>query len=234
MGQKSHPNGLRLGIIRNWNSTWYAGKKTFSSQLISDLKVRNFLKKSLKKASISKIFIERPSKSIRVTIYSARPGIIIGKKGEDIEKLRKNITKITGVPSQVNISEIRKPELDAKLVAESIASQIEKRIIFRRVIKRSIQNTMRSGAQGIKIEISGRLGGSEIARTEWNREGRIPLHTLRADIDFSTSKAKTTYGIIGVKVWIFKGEIFGNSLISDKLEKHFHIMRKKKNSRRRV
>ncbi|ARC53212.1 30S ribosomal protein S3 [Candidatus Riesia pediculischaeffi] len=227
MGQKVHPNGLRLGIVKSWNSTWYAEKKMFSNHLISDFQVRKYLKNFLRKASVSKIFIERHSKNIRVTIHSARPGIIIGKKGEDIDKLRKRITKITGVSSQVNIFEIRKPELDAHLVAKNIASQIEKRIVFRRVMKRAIQNTMRSGAKGIKIEISGRLGGAEIARTEWNREGRIPLHTLRADIDFNTSKAKTTYGIIGIKVWIFRGEILGNSLESRKFGKHFHITKKK-------
>ena len=207
MGQKVHPNGIRLGVIRHWNSTWYANSKDFSKNISSDFKVRTFLQKNLSKASISRILIERPAKSIRVTIHTARPGIVIGKKGEDVEKLRKNISKLTGVPAQINIFELRKPETDAKLVSESISSQLEKRVMFRRAMKRAVQNAMRLGAKGIKVEVSGRLGGAEIARTEWYREGRVPLHTFRADIDYSLSEAKTTYGIVGVKVWIFKGEI---------------------------
>ncbi|QJC32129.1 30S ribosomal protein S3 [Enterobacteriaceae endosymbiont of Donacia versicolorea] len=211
MGQKTHPNGLRLGIIKIWNSIWFANTKDYANYLHSDFKVRKFLNKKLVKASVSKIIIERPSKSIRINIYTARPGIVIGKKGEDVEKLRKNISKITGVPAQINITEIRKPELEAKLIANIISSQLEKRVMFRRAMKRAVQNAMRLGAKGVKVEVSGRLGGTEIARTEWYREGRVPLHTLRADIDYSLSEANTTYGIIGVKVWIFKGEILKNS-----------------------
>ncbi|QJC38189.1 30S ribosomal protein S3 [Enterobacteriaceae endosymbiont of Donacia marginata] len=211
MGQKTHPNGLRLGITKIWNSIWFANTKNYANYLYSDLQVRKFLNKKLIKASVSKITIERPSKSIRVNIHTARPGIVIGKKGEDVEKLRKIISKITGVPAQVNITEVRKPELEAKLVADIIASQLEKRIMFRRAMKRAVQNAMRLGAKGVKVEVSGRLGGAEIARKEWYREGRVPLHTLRADIDFSLSEANTTYGIIGVKVWIFKGEILKNN-----------------------
>ncbi|MGL9769818.1 MAG: 30S ribosomal protein S3 [Sodalis sp. (in: enterobacteria)] len=209
MGQKVHPNGIRLGIIKTWNSTWYANTKEFADNLDSDFKVRKFLAKELSTASISRVVIERPAKSIRVTIHTARPGIVIGKKGEDVEKLRKIVADIAGVPAQINITEVRKPELDAKLVAENISSQLERRIIFRRAMKRAVQNAMRLGAKGIKVEVSGRLGGAEIARTEWYREGRVPLHTLRADIDYNSSEAQTTYGVIGVKVWIFKGEILG-------------------------
>ncbi|QJC28683.1 30S ribosomal protein S3 [Enterobacteriaceae endosymbiont of Plateumaris consimilis] len=210
MGQKTHPNGLRLGIIQTWNSTWFSNTKDFANNLYSDFKVRKFLNQKLIKASVSRITIERPSKSIRVTIHTARPGIVIGKKGEDVEKLRKMIFQISGVPTQVNITEIRKPELEAKLVADNISMQLEKRIMFRRVIKRAVQNSMRLGALGVKVEVSGRLGGTEIARTEWYREGRVPLHTLRANIDFSLAEAHTTYGIVGIKVWIFKGEILGS------------------------
>lgn len=212
MGQKVHPNGVRLGIIKTWHSTWYANNRDFSNNLSNDFEVRKFLMRRLSKALISRVVIERPSKSIRVTVYTARPGIVIGKKGEDIEKLRKSISKISGVPTQLNIAEVRKPELDAKLLAENIVSQLERRIIFRRVMKRVVQSAMRLGAKGIKVEISGRLNGAEIARTEWYREGRVPLHTLRADIDYSLSEAYTTYGVIGVKVWVFKGEILGNML----------------------
>lgn len=212
MGQKVHPNGVRLGIIKSWHSTWYASNKDFSSNLENDFAVRKFLMQKLSKALISRIVIERPAKSIRVTIYTARPGIVIGKKGEDIEKLRKSIAKISGVPTQLNIAEVRKPELDAKLLSDNIVSQLERRIIFRRIMKRVVQSAMRLGAKGIKVEISGRLNGAEIARTEWYREGRVPLHTLRADIDYSLSEAHTTYGVIGVKVWVFKGEILGNVL----------------------
>ncbi|MDP4537513.1 30S ribosomal protein S3 [Alkalimonas collagenimarina] len=210
MGQKVHPNGIRLGITKPWSSTWFANSKDFPDFLNGDFKVRQFLTKQLKSASVSRIDIERPAKSIRVTIHTARPGIVIGKKGEDVEKLRKRVAAIAGVPAQINISEIRKPELDAKLVADNISSQLERRVMFRRAMKRAVQNAMRTGAKGIKVEVSGRLGGAEIARTEWYREGRVPLHTLRADIDYSTSEALTTYGIIGVKVWIFKGEILGH------------------------
>ncbi|GDY27238.1 MULTISPECIES: 30S ribosomal protein S3 [unclassified Agarivorans] len=209
MGQKVHPNGIRLGIVKPWNSTWYADKGEYADNLFSDHKVRQFLTKELKSASVSRITIERPAKSIRVTIHTARPGVVIGKKGEDVEKLRKNVAKLAGVPAQINISEVRKPELDAKLVADSISSQLERRVMFRRAMKRAVQNAMRLGAKGIKVQVSGRLGGAEIARAEWYREGRVPLHTLRADIDYSTSEALTTYGIIGVKVWIFKGEVLG-------------------------
>src|SRR5690554_5126692 len=209
MGQKVHPNGIRLGITKPYNATWYADSKDFADNLESDHQVREFLNKELKSASVSRIVIERPAKSVRVTIHTARPGVVIGKKGEDVEKLRQAISKLTGVPAQINISEVRKPELDAKLVGENIASQLERRVMFRRAMKRAVQNAMRLGAKGIKVEVSGRLGGAEIARTEWYREGRVPLHTLRADIDYNTSEALTTYGIIGVKVWIFKGEILG-------------------------
>lgn len=216
MGQKVHPNGMRLGIIKSWDSIWFASKKEFPNYLDSDFQVRSFLTKTLIKASISRIVIERPSKSIRITIYTARPGIVIGRKGEDVEKLRVQIFKIAKVPVQINISEIRKPELDAKLVANNIASQLERRIMFRRAMKRSVQNAMRQGAEGIKVEVSGRLGGVEIARREWYREGRVPLHTLRADIEYSTAEAHTTYGVIGVKVWIYKGEILGGMIFSKK------------------
>ncbi|URJ25274.1 30S ribosomal protein S3 [Candidatus Blochmannia ocreatus (nom. nud.)] len=214
MGQKVHPNGVRLGIIKTWHSTWYAGNKDFSANLNNDFKVRKFLTKKLSKALISRIIIERPAKSIRVTVYTARPGLVIGKKGEDIEKLRKNIANISNVPTQLNIAEVRKPELDAKLLADNIASQLERRIIFRRAMKRVVQSAMRLGAKGIKVEISGRLSGAEIARTEWYREGRVPLHTLRADIDYGFAEAHTTYGVIGTKVWVFKGEILGNILFT--------------------
>lgn len=209
MGQKVHPNGIRLGIVKPWTSTWFANTKEFANNLDSDFRVRQFLIKELANASVSRIDIERPAKSMRVTIHTARPGIVIGKKGGDIETLRNRVAKLTSVPVQINIAEIKKPELDAKLVAKSIAEQLERRVIFRRAMKRAVQNAMRSGAKGIKVEVSGRLGGAEIARSEWYREGRVPLHTLRADIDYNTAEALTTYGIIGVKVWIFKGEILG-------------------------
>ncbi|BBI01395.1 30S ribosomal protein S3 [Buchnera aphidicola (Nipponaphis monzeni)] len=230
MGQKVHPNGMRLGIVKNWNSIWFANKKDFASNLFSDFQVRKFLMKKLLKASVSKILIERPAKSIKVTIYTARPGIVIGKKGEDVEKLRMSIFKITGVPTQVNISEVKKPELDAKLVANNISSQLERRVMFRRAMKRAVQNSMRQGAKGIKVEVSGRLGGAEIARKEWYREGRVPLHTLRANIEYNVSEAKTTYGIIGVKVWIFKGEILGGMKSIITLEKK--VVHAKKQYRR--
>jgi small subunit ribosomal protein S3 len=209
MGQKVNPTGFRLGIIKDWTSTWYAGTKDYARYLHQDLAVREFLRKKLASASVSRIQIERPANNAKVTIHTARPGIVIGKKGEDIERLRAEISAMLGVPAMVSVEEIRKPELDAYLVAESVAQQIERRIMFRRAMKRAVTNTMRLGAQGIKICIAGRLNGSEIARTEWVREGRVPLHTLRADIDYGFAQAMTTYGVIGVKVWIFKGEVFG-------------------------
>ena len=206
MGQKVNPNGIRLGITKPFSSTWYAGTKDYANYLAADFKVREYLQKTLKDASVSRINIERPSKSIKVTINTARPGLVCGQKGENI---RKNIGKIAGVPVQVFINEIRKPETDSKLVADSIASQLEHRVMFRRAMKKAIQNAMAHQAKGIKVEVSGRLGGAEIARSEWIREGRVPLHTLRADIDYAVSEANTTYGVIGVKVWIFKGEVLG-------------------------
>jgi small subunit ribosomal protein S3 len=209
MGQKVHPTGIRLGISKPWTSTWYANTAEYSDNLFNDHQVRQYLTKKLKAASVSQIVIERPAKSIRVTIHTARPGVVIGKKGEDVEKLRKYISNLAGVPAQINIAEVRKPELDGQLVADSIASQLERRVMFRRAMKRAVQNAMRLGAKGIKVQVSGRLGGAEIARAEWYREGRVPLHTFRADIDYATSEALTTYGIIGVKVWIFKGEVLG-------------------------
>ena len=208
MGHKVNPIGIRLGISKDWNSKWFAGKRDYAAYLGADLKVRELLKKKLAQAGISKILIERPAKTARVTIHTARPGVVIGKKGEDIEKLRKEVTAVMGVPSHINVVEVRKPELDAQLVAESIAQQLERRIMFRRAMKRSVQNAMRLGALGIKVNVGGRLNGAEIARSEWYREGRVPLHTLRADIDYGFAEAQTTYGIIGVKVWIYKGEIF--------------------------
>jgi small subunit ribosomal protein S3 len=208
MGHKVHPTGIRLGIAKDWNSKWYANKGEYAVYLAADLKVREMLRKKLAAAGISKILIERPAKTARVTIHTARPGVVIGKKGEDIEKLRKEVTDMMGVPTHINVSEVRKPELDAQLVAESIAQQLERRIMFRRAMKRSVGNAMRLGALGIKINVSGRLNGAEIARSEWSRESRVPLHTLRADIDYGTAEAKTQYGIIGVKVWVYKGEIF--------------------------
>ena len=211
MGQKVNPFAIRLGITRDWVSKWYANKKQFPLQVHTDFRVREFLKTKLADASVSRILIDRAAKRVNITIQTARPGIVIGKKGEDIEKLRAETAKMLKLPStdvRLNIAEIRKPELDAQLVADSIAQQIEKRVMFRRAMKRAVMSTMRSGALGVKVRVSGRLNGSEIARTEWYREGRIPLHTFRADIDYGLSEAKTTYGIIGVKVWIFKGEVF--------------------------
>ena len=209
MGQKVHPVGIRLGIVKEHNSLWYAGPKSYSDCLVTDLQVREFLFKRLKNASVSRIKIERPSENVRITISTARPGIVIGKKGEDVERLRRDVAAKMGVPVHINIEEVRKPDLDARLVGDNIAGQLERRVMFRRAMKRAVQNAMRQGAKGIKIQVGGRLGGAEIARSEWYREGRVPLHTLRADIDYSTYEAKTTYGIIGVKVWIFKGEILG-------------------------
>ena len=209
MGQKVHPIGIRLGIVKEHNSIWYADSKNYSKQLITDLEVREYIEKALEHASVSRVVIERPAQTARITIHTARPGIVIGKKGEDVEKLRQDLTKQMGVPVHINIEEIRKPDLDAKLVAQNVAGQLERRVMFRRAMKRVVQNAMRQGAEGIKVQVSGRVGGAEIARTEWYREGRVPLHTLRADIDYATYEAATTYGIIGVKVWIFKGEVIG-------------------------
>ncbi len=207
MGQKIHPTGFRLSVQKNWSSKWFANSKQFAGMLHKDIEVRDFLKKKLVGAGVSKVVIERPAKNARITIYTARPGVVIGKKGEDIESLRNELRKRMGLPDvALNIEEVRKPEVDAQLIAESITQQLEKRIMFRRAMKRAMQNAMRLGAQGIKIMSAGRLNGIEIARTEWYREGRVPLHTLRADIDYGFSEAKTTYGVIGVKVWVFKGE----------------------------
>jgi small subunit ribosomal protein S3 len=209
MGQKVHPTGIRLGIVKDHTSVWYADKNEYAQKLLNDLQVREYLEGQLKNASVSRIEIERPAQNAKITIFTARPGIVIGKKGEDVEKLRNTVSEMMGVPVHINIEEIRKPELDAQLVAQSVASQLERRVMFRRAMKRAVQNAMRLGAKGIKIQVSGRLGGAEIARAEWYREGRVPLHTLRADIDYATYEAHTTYGVIGVKVWIFKGEVLG-------------------------
>lgn len=207
MGQKVHPTGIRLGITKEHSSVWYADGKNYAERLVSDLEVREYVEKRLKTASVSKVVIERPAETARLTIHTARPGIVIGKKGEDVDKLRQSLTKKMGVPVHINIEEIRKPDLEAKLVAQNIAGQLERRVMFRRAMKRVVQNAMRAGAQGIKVQVGGRLGGAEIARSEWYREGRVPLHTLRADIDYATYEALTTYGILGIKVWIFKGEV---------------------------
>jgi small subunit ribosomal protein S3 len=212
MGQKIHPIGFRLSVNKNWSSRWYANSKNFPEMLQSDIKVRAFLNKKLAAAAVSKIIIERPAKNAKITIHSARPGVVIGKKGEDIESLRSTLQGMMGVPVHLNIEEVRKPEIDATLIAQSIAQQLEKRVMFRRAMKRAMQNAMRLGAQGIKIMSAGRLNGIEIARTEWYREGRVPLHTLRADIDYGVAEASTTYGIIGIKVWVFKGEIFADNV----------------------
>jgi small subunit ribosomal protein S3 len=211
MGQKIHPTGFRLALNKNWASRWYANNKNFSAMLLEDVKVRDFLKEKLGHAAVSRVVIERPAKNARITIYSARPGVVIGKKGEDIESLKGQLQRMLRVPVHVNIEEVRKPELDAQLIADSIAQQLQKRIMFRRAMKRAITNAMRLGAQGIKIMSAGRLNGIEIARTEWYREGRVPLHTMRADIDYGFSEAKTTYGVIGIKVWVFKGEIMAKN-----------------------
>lgn len=207
MGQKIHPIGFRLAVTKNWGSRWFANNQSFGKMLGEDIQVRAYLKKKLAHASVGRVIIERPAKNARITVFSARPGVVIGKKGEDIENLKRDLQKIIGGQVHVNIEEIRKPETDAQLIADSIAQQLEKRIMFRRAMKRAMQNAMRLGAQGIKIMSAGRLNGAEIARTEWYREGRVPLHTLRADIDFGFSEASTTYGIIGIKVWVFKGEV---------------------------
>lgn len=207
MGHKVHPIGFRLGVSADWNSKWYANSRRYADTLLTDIKIREFLKKRLAQASVSRIQIERPAKAALITIHTARPGMVIGKKGEDIEALRRDLAGMLDVSVHVNIEEIRKPELDAQLVAESVAQQLERRIMFRRAMRRAVTNTMRLGALGIKVRVSGRLNGTEIARSEWYREGRVPLHTLRADIDYGLAEASTTYGVIGVKVWIFKGEI---------------------------
>ena len=215
MGQKVHPIGIRLGITKDWNARWYANSKNYADFLVSDVEIRNELNTRLKHASISKLNIERVANGVRVTIHTARPGVVIGKKGEDIEKLKQILVKKTGLPVNINIEEIKKPELDAKLVAESISQQLEKRIQFRRAMKRAVGNAMRLGAEGIKVNVSGRLNGADIARAEWYREGRVPLHTFRADIDYAAFEADTTYGKIGVKVWIFKGEKLGKLALED-------------------
>jgi len=210
MGQKVHPTGIRLGIVKQWTSKWYSDTKQFADLLNTDLEIRDYLRKRLSQASVSRIQIDRPAKNAHITIHTARPGIVIGKKGEDIDLLRREVSRRMGIPVHISVEEIRKPELDAQLVAEGITQQLERRVMFRRAMKRSVQTSMRLGAEGIKINIAGRLNGAEIARSEWYREGRVPLHTLRADIDYGFAEAKTTYGVIGVKVWIFKGEVFGD------------------------
>jgi small subunit ribosomal protein S3 len=210
MGQKVNPIGIRLGIVRDWTSKWYADSKDYADLLNTDLRVRKFLQKELEKASVSRIQIDRPAKNAHITIHTARPGVVIGKRGEDIDKLRARVSALMGIPVHISIEEIRKPELDAQLVAEGIAQQLERRIMFRRAMKRAVQNTMRAGAGGVRVNIAGRLNGAEIARSEWYREGRVPLHTLRADIDYGFAEARTTYGILGVKTWIFRGEVFGD------------------------
>jgi len=226
MGQKVHPVGIRLGITKDWNARWFADSKSFSDYLLSDIEIRNYIMKRLAQASVSKVHIERVANGLRLTIFTARPGVVIGKKGEDIERLKGDLFAKTGLPVNIDIYEIKKPELDAKLVADSIAEQLEKRIMFRRAMKRAVGNAMRLGAEGIKVMVSGRLNGAEIARTEWYREGRVPLHTFRADIDYATSEADTTYGKIGIKVWIFKGERLG------KLPLNLHKPEDKKGGRR--
>jgi small subunit ribosomal protein S3 len=208
MGQKVHPIGIRLGIIKDWTSKWYASPKSYADTLWSDIQVREYLDKELEQAQVSRIQIERPAQNAVITAYVARPGIVIGKKGSEVERLRKKVSEMMGVPAHLNIEEVRKPELDARLVGISVAQQLERRVMFRRAMKRAVTNALRAGAEGVKICVSGRLGGAEIARSEWYREGRVPLHTFRADIDYALAEAKTTYGIIGVKVWIFKGEVF--------------------------
>jgi small subunit ribosomal protein S3 len=219
MGQKVNPVGIRLGIVKDHTSIWYADSKNYPKQLIKDLEVRAYIEKTLENASVSRVVIERPAQTARITIHTARPGIVIGKKGEDVDGLRKTLAEKMGVPVHINIEEIRKPDLDAKLVAQNVAQQLERRVMFRRAMKRVVQNAMRQGAEGVKVQIGGRLGGAEIARTEWYREGRVPLHTLRADIDYATYEAVTTYGILGVKVWIFKGEVIGSDNSSDGAKK---------------
>lgn len=208
MGQKVQPNGMRLGVIREHRAKWYAGNSEYADNLVQDLKIRQYLEKRLKNAAVSDITIQRPAQNMSVTVHTARPGIVIGKKGEDIDRMRRELTKIAGINVDVSVEEIRKPEIDATLVADSICQQLEKRVMFRRAMKRAVTSAMRAGAKGVKVMVAGRLNGAEIARSEWYREGRVPLHTLRADIDYGTGEAHTTYGVIGVKVWIFKGEVF--------------------------
>jgi len=215
MGQKVHPTGIRLGIVKDWSSKWFAKGNQYKQNLLTDVEIRKFLKKKLASAALSKIIIERTGNNVTVILSAARPGVIIGKKGEDVESLKKQVSKIAAAPVHIVIDEIRKPELDATLVAENVAQQLERRIMFRRTMKRVVGNAMRQGAKGIKIMVGGRLGGAEIARSEWYREGRVPLHTLRADVDYGTAEANTTYGIIGVKVWIFKGEVFRSDATSE-------------------
>lgn len=215
MGQKVHPIGIRLGIVKDWTAKWYADNKNFANYLCTDLQVRAFLTKELAKSSVSRIQIDRPAKNARITIHTARPGMVIGKKGGDIESLRNKLSSMMGVPVHIAVEEIRKPELDAQLVAENIAQQLERRIMFRRAMKRSVTNAMRIGAKGIRVNVAGRLNGVEIARREWYRDGRVPLHTLRADIDYGFAEANTTYGIIGVKIWIFKGEVLSGDNVLD-------------------
>ena len=219
MGQKVNPNGIRLGIVKEWTSKWYADSKEYADLLNKDLEVRAFLKKRLSDASVSRIQINRPAKNAHITVHTARPGVVIGKKGEDIDRLRKQVSEMMGIPVHISIEEIRKPELDAQLVAESVAQQLERRIMFRRAMKRAVQNAMRLGAEGIRINVAGRLNGAEIARSEWYREGRVPLHTLRADIDYGFAEAVTTYGVLGVKVWVFKGEVFDAPAEADQAPK---------------
>ncbi|MGL6160580.1 30S ribosomal protein S3 [Microbulbifer sp.] len=219
MGQKVHPTGIRLGIVKKHTSVWYAGSDEYADKLYTDLKVRDYIRKKLAHASVSRIEIERPANTARVTIHTARPGIVIGKKGEDVERLRSEVSTQMGVPVHIDIEEVRKPDLDAALVAQNVAQQLERRVMFRRAMKRAVQNAMRQGAEGIKIQVGGRLGGAEIARSEWYREGRVPLHTLRANIDYATAEASTTYGIIGVKVWIFKGEVIGDEMPDEQPKK---------------
>ena len=222
MGNKINPIGLRVGINRTWDSRWYAGKD-YAEKLVEDLKLREYVTERLKSAGISKVIIERASKNIRVSVHTARPGVIIGKKGADIEKLRNQLSQLAGGDVSLNIIEVRKPEVDAQLVAEGVAQQLEKRVSFRRAMKRAVQNAQRFGAQGIRINVSGRLGGADIARTEWYREGRVPLHTLRADVDYGTAEALTTYGIIGVKIWLYKGEIMEHDpMAGDKRREAIH------------
>lgn len=216
MGHKVHPTGIRLGVVKEWTSKWYASSKEYADYLHTDLKVRDFIRKKLAQASVSRVQIDRPARNAHITIHTARPGMVIGRKGEDIDALRKQVSEMMGIPVHISIEEIRKPELDAQLVAESVAQQLERRIMFRRAMKRAVSNSMRLGAQGVKINVSGRLNGAEIARSEWYREGRVPLHTLRADIDYGFAEANTTYGVIGIKVWIFKGEVFGDEAEAQK------------------
>lgn len=233
MGQKANPVGLRLGIVKDWNSIWFADSKTFAKKLLADIKVRQYLQEELAQASISQIKIERPAENVKVTIYAARPGVIIGKKGEEVERIKAAVSKITGVPTHITIEEVKKPELNARLVAINIAQQLERRVMFRKAMKRAVQNAIKMGAEGIKICVSGRLGGAEIARSEWCREGRVPLHTLRADVDYAVGEALTTYGIIGVKVWIFRGEVLGDKRQETSAEEENHEQSQKKTSTRK-